>query len=75
MIDQTHLDPVVAGNLRRPLETIALPVRQAAGSIKARAERVSRILSSSAAHPDVITSAKDELAALYKEVGALWSQL
>lgn len=75
MISDAHLQPVVTGNARTPLETIPLDVRNAAGALKAKAERINRILSSPAAHPDVIKSAKDELAALYREAGALWSRI
>lgn len=73
MISQSHLQPVVTGNERTPLETIPLDVRQAAGALKAKAERINRILSSPAAHPDVVRTAKDELVALSKEARALWS--
>lgn len=75
MISDAHLQPVVTGNARTPLETIPLDVRNAAGALKAKAERVARILSSPAAHPDVIKSAKDELGALYREAGELWSRI
>ena len=73
MISQSHLNPVITGNERLPLETIPLDVRNAAGSVKGKAERIARILSAPAAHPNVIQSAKDELGALIKEAGALWS--
>lgn len=75
MISQSHLNPVIAGNERTPLEIIPQDVRQAAVAIKAKADRVSRILSSPAAHPDVIRAAKDELGALYREAGALWARI
>lgn len=75
MISQSHLNPVVTGNERTALETIPLDVRNAAGSIRAKADRIARILSSPAAHPNVVKAAKDELKALHKEAGALWSRL
>ena len=73
MSSQSHLQPVVTGTETIPLETIPLDVRNAAGSLKGKMERISRILSSPAAHPNVVRTAKDELVALSKEALALWS--
>lgn len=73
MVDQSHLRPVVTGTETIPLETIPLDVRNATGSLKGKMERINRVLSSPAAHPSVIRTAKDELVALSKEALALWS--
>lgn len=75
MITDTHLSPALSGNNIIDLTTTALDVRNKALSIKARANRIASILTSPGAHPSVIARAKDELAALYKEAGELWSTL
>lgn len=62
--------------IKRPLpthETIPADVREKAGALHSRMERIRRVLTAASALPEVRRVAKDDLVALSKEALNLWS--